>query len=118
MTDFLDKNSWEKFGMFNVIISNPPYVTQREKASLPANVQRYEPELALVVPDHDPLVFYRNILEFAKTHLHPEGFVFTEFNEQYSEEILFLARSFGFLDCMVLNDFRDKPRFLKVVYQG
>jgi release factor glutamine methyltransferase len=115
--DFLDEKQWMQFGMYHLLISNPPYITHSEMNGLPENVAGYEPELALFVPDEDPLLFYRKIMMFSKLHMYPGGFLMLEFNERFADEMLSLAKEFGFRSAEVLNDFRGKPRFLSIFAQ-
>jgi len=79
--DILDPNTRKGLPKFDFIVSNPPYIPQKEKVLVPDFVKNFEPDLALFVEDVDPLVFYRNIAEFAKDHLNPGGYLFYETNE-------------------------------------
>lgn len=85
--DFLDRKQWERLNNYDIIISNPPYIPQHEKASLDRNVTDFEPHIALFVPDNNPLLFYRKIISFAKDHLKSGGHVVLEIHENYSKEI-------------------------------
>lgn len=95
----------------DLIVSNPPYVCERERAAMEANVLDYEPELALFVPDNDPLRFYRQILDLARRQLTEKGKVWFEINEAYSMEMKQLCHEMGFAEVQVLADFAEKPRF-------
>ena len=97
----------------DLVVSNPPYVCDSERASMEANVLDWEPEKALFVPDDDPLRFYRQILALAKKQLNPDGQVWFEINERMGEEMLSLCREMGFSNAEVLEDFAGKPRFVK-----
>jgi release factor glutamine methyltransferase len=97
----------------DLVVSNPPYVCDSERASMEANVLDWEPEKALFVPDDDPLRFYRQILALAKKQLNPDGQVWFEINERMGEEMLSLCRQIGFSNAEVLEDFAGKPRFVK-----
>jgi release factor glutamine methyltransferase len=97
----------------DLVVSNPPYVCDSERASMEANVLDWEPEKALFVPDDDPLRFYRQILALAKTQLTPDGQVWFEINERMGEEMLSLCRQIGFSNAEVLEDFAGKSRFVK-----
>ena len=81
---------------FDIIVSNPPYVRDLEKAEMRDNVLNWEPHNALFVSDDDPLIFYRNILEFAKTHLKENGEVWFEINEYLGKEMKDLCCEMGF----------------------
>lgn len=97
----------------DLVVSNPPYVRQLEKASIETNVLDFEPHTALFVADDDPLLFYRQILGLAKPQLTPEGAVWFEINEAMGEEMLQLCSSMGFQGA-IFNDFAEKPRFCRV----
>jgi protein-(glutamine-N5) methyltransferase, release factor-specific len=71
---------------FDIIVSNPPYVTPDQKALMDANVVDFEPHLALFVPQNDPLVFYKAIAKFASNHLKPNGSLYFEINEDFFRE--------------------------------
>ncbi|MDD6782316.1 MAG: peptide chain release factor N(5)-glutamine methyltransferase [Bacteroidales bacterium] len=98
--------------MFDAIVSNPPYVTDSERASMEANVLDYEPALALFVPDDDPLLFYRAIADFAWTHLSIGGRLFFEINHRFGAEIVMMLRHKGFANCAVQHDAFGKERFV------
>lgn len=97
----------------DLVVSNPPYVCDSERAAMEANVLDWEPETALFVPDDDPLRFYRQILALAKTQLNPEGQVWFEINERMGKEMLLLCREMGFPEAEVLEDFAGRPRFCR-----
>ena len=99
---------------FDIIVSNPPYVRDLEKAEMRDNVLNWEPHNALFVSDDDPLIFYRNILEFAKTHLKENGEVWFEINEYLGKEMTDLCLEMGFSNVNIYKDFREKERFLSV----
>ena len=98
---------------FDIIVSNPPYVRELEKAEMRDNVLNWEPHNALFVSDNDPLIFYRNILEFAKTHLNENGEIWFEINEYLGKEMTDLCKEYGFSDIEIFKDFRGKERGLK-----
>ena len=98
----------------DLIVSNPPYVCDSERAAMEANVLDWEPEKALFVPDDDPLRFYRQILALAKKQLNPGGQVWFEINERMGEEMLSLCNEIGFSNAEVLEDFAGRLRFCRV----
>ncbi len=98
----------------DLVVSNPPYVCDSERAAMEANVLDWEPEKALFVPDDDPLRFYRQILALAKKQLNPGGQVWFEINERMGEEMLSLCHEIGFSNAEVLEDFAGKLRFCRV----
>ena len=95
----------------DLVVSNPPYIRESEKAAMERNVLDHEPHSALFVPDDDPLVFYRQILALAKPQLNPGGSIWFEINEALGEEMLRLAQEMGF-EAEIHLDFTGKPRFL------
>ena len=99
---------------YDIIVSNPPYVCDSEKTEMRANVLDYEPSSALFVPDSDPLVFYRKILEFAKKHLKPGGEIWFEINEKLGKETQELCHEHGFMNAEIIKDFRGKERIIKI----
>ena len=101
-------------GRWNLIVSNPPYITESEKTTMQANVLDYEPQQALFVPDDDPLLFYRSIASFAKQHLTEDGLLAMEINEKFGQETLQMLRDYGF-SAELHKDFRGKDRFVTAV---
>ncbi len=99
---------------FDIIVSNPPYVRELEKAEMRDNVLNWEPHNALFVSDNNPLIFYRIILEFAKSHLKENGEIWFEINEFLGKEMTELCNEMGFSQVEVFNDFRGKERVLLV----
>ena len=99
---------------FDIIVSNPPYVRELEKAEMRDNVLNWEPHTALFVSDNDPLIFYRNILEFAKTHLNENSEIWFEINEYLGKEMTELCKTMGFSDVEIYKDFRGKERVVLV----
>ena len=99
----------------DLVVSNPPYVCDSERATMESNVLDWEPEKALFVPDDDPLQFYRKILELAKAQLTPDGQVWFEINERMGEDMVSLCRKKGFAEAQILEDFAGKPRFCRVI---
>ena len=85
--DFLAETEWTTLPMFDIIISNPPYIPLNEKEKLAKNVVAYEPHTALFIPDKDPLIFYEKIAAFSKTHLLPGGMIYLETHEDLAKEV-------------------------------
>ena len=102
-----DKERWD------VIVSNPPYICDRERADMSDNVLSYEPELALFVPDSDPLLFYRAIARYASKALKPRGRLLFETNTAYAHEVAQAMANEGFTAIEVRNDCFGKPRMVK-----
>jgi release factor glutamine methyltransferase len=110
--DILRWKEWPDNGSYNLIVSNPPYVCEHEKAQMLSNVLEHEPALALFVPDDDPLVFYRAIAEFAAFYLEKNGKLYLEINENFGMEIVKLMKKHGYSGIELLKDFRGKDRFV------
>lgn len=97
---------------FDIIVSNPPYVMDSEKALMRKNVLDHEPHLALFVPDDDPLLFYRAVAQWALQLLKPGGFGIVEINEALGEETAEIYRRNGFSAVTIIKDLNDKDRFV------
>jgi len=100
-------------GMFDIMVSNPPYVEISEQRQMQHNVLDYEPELALYAPECDPLFFYRKILEFSGKHLVHQGFVYFEINERFGQEMQNLLQEYSFDEIRILKDLSGRERFAK-----
>ncbi len=96
----------------DIIVSNPPYVCESERAAMEPNVLNYEPGSALFVPDDDPLIFYRAIARYASRALVPGGRIYLEINRKYGDEIARLLCSHGMTDATVTIDSWGNPRFV------
>lgn len=97
----------------DIIVSNPPYICNREAADMHANVLRHEPHLALFVPDTDPLLFYRAIARYAMRSLRKGGWLLFECNTLYAHDTAQMALDMGFATSVVEDDCFGKPRFVK-----
>lgn len=113
---FLQKDvlsdDWEKAPSFDVIVSNPPYVTEAEKKDMDANVLDWEPELALFVPDDDPLRFYRRIADLGRELLLPDGKLYFEINQAYGRETVHILEMNQYHDVRVIRDIFGKERIV------
>ncbi len=98
---------------WDIIVSNPPYICDSEAAQMDANVLEHEPEMALFVPDDDPLLFYRPIMNYAQSALFPGGMLWLETNPLYEEHIEDNLLELGFEQVEVIDDAFGKPRFIK-----
>ena len=96
---------------YDIIVSNPPYVTESEKADMEPNVLDYEPHEALFVKDDDPLVFYQRIAELAEKALVAGGKLYLEINPLFATEIKDLLTGRGFRDVRIIKDIHGKDRF-------
>ena len=99
-------------GKFDVIVSNPPYVMDKEKSQMRTNVLDYEPSIALFVPDDDPLIFYRAIAHHASRLLTDRGWGIVEINSLLANQTADCFRTAGFPTVSVLSDLSGRPRFV------
>ncbi len=111
--DILDTEQVFPYGPFDLIVSNPPYVLERERAQMRPNVLDWEPGLALFVPDDDPLRFYRAVARWAQRFLRPGGVGLVEINEALGPETAEVFRAAGFKNVRNLPDFYQKERFVR-----
>ena len=100
---------------FDVIVSNPPYITESEKADMEANVLDWEPATALFVPDADPLLFYRKIAELGTVMLKEGGSLYFEINRAYGNETVQMLEGLGYKQIQLRKDDWGKDRMIKAV---
>jgi len=113
--DFLLKNILETEDLeqqFDIIVSNPPYVRNLEKAEIKPNVLEHEPHLALFVEDTDALLFYRKITELAKKNLNQNGKLYFEINQYLGKETVALVESYGFKEVQLKQDIYGNDRMI------
>jgi len=113
--DFLDKNNWDRLPGVDIIVSNPPYIPQRDKLNMHKNVLDYEPHLALFVENDDPLLFYKAIADFALLKLQPGGAIYAEIHEDLGEYAKALFIDKGFSAVEIKKDMQGKDRIVKAV---
>ena len=99
--------------LWDAIVSNPPYVCEKEAAEMEKHVLEHEPHLALFVPDDDPLRFYRAIAEYGVTALKPNGLLYFELNPLYAHETEAMLKKLGYVETEIKQDQFGKQRFLK-----
>ena len=99
-------------GCWDVIVSNPPYICEQEKAAMERNVLDFEPHLALFVPDADPLRFYRAIGQYAVKALRPNGRLYLEINPLYAAELSEMLQTQGFDEIRIHQDDNHKDRYI------
>lgn len=99
-------------GKYDIIVSNPPYVMDSEKALMRTNVLDHEPHLALFVPDQEPLLFYRAVAQWAHELLAEDGVGMVEINEALGQETADVFRSAGFAKTRIVKDLHEKDRFV------
>ncbi len=98
---------------FEIIISNPPYVTLHDKTQMHQNVTGFEPHTALFVPENDPLLFYKAIADFALDHLTKKGLLFFEINESYGQDVVDLLSDKGYKNIELRKDMSGRDRMIK-----
>lgn len=103
---------------WDIIVSNPPYVTELEKDAMLPNVLEHEPHLALFVPDNDPLLFYRKIALFATRHLQPGGKLYFEINRQAGNVCLDLLTQMGYRNPELRTDISGNDRMVRAVFNS
>lgn len=101
--------------VFNVIVSNPPYVRNSEKKDMKPNVLNYEPHQALFVENEDALIFYKSISQLALRLLTPKSSIYFEINQYLREDMYNLIQSLGFEDIEIRKDMFDNDRMLKAI---
>lgn len=111
--DFLDEKNWPALPLFDIIISNPPYIPVNEKEKLDRNVTDFEPHLALFVPDGSPLIFYEKIAAFGKTNLLPNGKIYLETHEDLANDVAALFRK-DYQTVMIKKDMCGKERMVLI----
>ena len=102
----------DEVGLYDVIVSNPPYVTEAEKADMEPNVLQWGPSLALFVPDDDPLRFYRRIAVLGRDMLADGGRLYFEINRAYGREMVEMLRTMGYVGVRVEKDLSQNDRFV------
>ena len=106
-----DVFEWEpEANVYDVIVSNPPYIPESERADMDRNVVDFEPDMALFVPDNTPLVFYERIADVALVGLREGGRLYFEIHERFAEECARMLRAKGFDNVVIHNDMNSKPR--------
>ena len=100
---------------FDIIVSNPPYIKEKEKEAMHANVLDWEPHTALFVPDSDPLLFYRTIAEKGLAMLKPCGHLYFEINRAHGKETMEMLAALGYTSIELRKDFAENDRMIRAV---
>ena len=103
--------------LFDIIVSNPPYIKENEKETMHANVLDWEPHTALFVPDSDPLLFYRTIAEKGLALLSPGGRLYFEINRAHGKETMKMLTALGYKEIELRKDFAENDRMIRAVKQ-
>ncbi len=112
--DFLEDEYWSSLSKYDIIVSNPPYISEKELNNMSESTIKYEPSKALFAGGDDALKFYRFISLFGKSHLKKEGTIFLELNEFKAEEIAEIFTKNGYSDVTIHLDMQGKERILVV----
>ncbi len=110
--NFLNEGTWHQLGDYDIIVSNPPYIPWKEKEILSKNVTKFEPDIALFVPNDDPFIFYNVIARFALAHLKMRGKIFVEIHENYAGEVHKIFTGYDF-KVEIKKDIYGKERMIK-----
>jgi release factor glutamine methyltransferase len=111
--DILDESTWKQFDKeLSIIVSNPPYIPFSERSRMAQHVVDFEPEIALFVHDHDPLIFYKKIVKFAKTKLSEKGMLYLEIHEDLASEVTVLLEAENWSAIKVHRDLQGKNRMV------
>ena len=98
---------------YDIVVSNPPYIPNKEKGTMSKHVIEHEPAMALFVDDSDPIIFYKEIIKFAEKKLHAGGLLFFELHELYGNEVMEYMQLFGFGEIEIRQDLQGKSRMMK-----
>ena len=98
---------------WDIIVSNPPYICEKERTTMEQNVLKHEPDIALFVPDDDPLLFYRAIAEYGQQSLKPGGWLYFEINPLYAKDLKELLRMMAYHAIEIKEDQYGKQRMLR-----
>lgn len=116
--DLLKQTRRDDLPLFDLVVSNPPYVMQKEAEGISSHVKDFEPSSALFVEDDDPLVFYRAIAGFCRHSLCRSGELWVEINEQFGNETARLFEDEGFNSTRILKDIHNKDRYVNARRKG
>jgi release factor glutamine methyltransferase len=111
--DFLDPAQQRSLPTVDIVVSNPPYVPQSDRATMHPNVLNFEPHEALFVPDNDALIFYKALAGFAERRLYEKGSMYMEIHENLGKEVTALFEANGF-NVELRKDMQGKDRMVKV----
>lgn len=111
--DIFNKATRYGAASYDLIVSNPPYVSNSERTKMKTNVIDFEPDRALFVEDSDPLVYYDKIASISMKHLTENGMVWVEINEQHGAETALIFKRAGLQQVTILKDIHEKERFIR-----
>ena len=107
LKDIVNRERWD------MVVSNPPYICQKERAAMEQNVLEHEPSIALFVPDNDPLLFYRTIAEYGQKALKPDGWLYFEINPVYADDMREMLSVMSYHNIEIKEDQFGKQRMIR-----
>lgn len=110
--DFLKEVNWDTLGMFDFIISNPPYIPDHEKAVMSESALLYEPNIALFSNDEDGLIFYKKLAKMGQSKLRSKGSLYVECNEFNAKEVVNTFADASYSDVSLIKDMQEKDRIV------
>lgn len=113
--NILDPEQWNSLPQFDIVVSNPPYIAQKENETMEPHVVQHEPHTALFVPDENPLLFYETLSLFGKEKLHAGGALYVEINESKGDAVVKLFQKAIYGDVQLRRDMQGKDRMVKAV---
>ena len=111
--NFLDAQQRQQLPRLNIIVSNPPYVPERDKSEMKKNVVGYEPSVALFVPNNDPLIFFNSIADFGNENLHEGGSIYVEIHEDLGDKVENVFQMKGYDSIVRKKDLQGKDRMIR-----
>jgi len=114
LSDILKEELWNEYEDFDIVVSNPPYISMQEKDQLEKHVRDFEPSMALFAPEEDPLIFYRKISSFCRIKLFEWGALYIEINNRFANETAIILEGEGF-KAEIIKDMFGNPRFIKAI---
>ncbi len=114
--DFLDEDQQKQLPHVDIVVSNPPYIPDSGKNLMADNVVKYEPYMALFVPDDDPLQFYKALASFGKFKLQENGWLLAEIHEDLGKEVIDLWLGYNYKQVEIKKDLQGKDRFVRAQY--
>ncbi|MFT4018482.1 MAG: peptide chain release factor N(5)-glutamine methyltransferase [Agriterribacter sp.] len=118
LVDVLNEEQLDTLPVFDIIVSNPPYIPVTDMAEMRENVLNFEPHTALFVPNEDPLLFYKAIAKFATSHLNASGKVYVEIHEAQGEAVKRIFEERGLSNCVIKKDMQGKDRMVRARRSG
>lgn len=111
--NFLDLSQQKSLPTVDIVVSNPPYIPQKDKEQMRSNVIDHEPHTALFVPDNDALIFYKAVSQFGKHRLYKKGCIYMEIHEALGKQVIDLFRAEGYSNIELRKDMQGKDRMVK-----